>query len=331
MVHNGIIKNSLIILMFFLLSCANEQRSVQEIKKTKDLISIIVPQFNADSAYHYIQTQVQFGPRAPNSIGHKKCADYLINSFKNFGADVILQEDLVKRYDGLNMNMKNIIASYNSDAYKRILLCAHWDTRFMADYDSINTNSPIIGANDGGSGVGVLLEIARQINLHPINIGVDIILFDVEDQGQPSGDVNTIADSWCLGSQYWSKDPHQKNYFANYGILLDMVGAKNAKFTKEGASVYYAEKVVDKVWTVASKNGFSDFFISQKTDPIIDDHLYINDLIHIPTINIVEHDAGSHNKFNKNHHKHSDNMNIIDTRTLYAVGQTVLEVLYLED
>ena len=330
--QTGIIKNSLfIILICFFFSCSNEKKPVKKQNQEQTSKSIIIPNFNADSAYFYIQKQVDFGPRVPNTVGHTKCAQYLVESFKRFGASVEVQEDVVERYDGLDMNMKNIIASYNPDEYRRVLLCAHWDTRFMADFDNTNIDQPIIGANDGGSGVGILLEIARQIHANPINIGVDIILFDVEDQGQPNGDVNLVKDSWCLGSQYWSKQPHEQNYFADYGILLDMVGAKDAKFTKEGASMYYASKVVDKVWNIARNNGFSEFFISQKTDPIIDDHIYINNLIHIPTINIVEHDATTHNKFNKHHHKQSDDMQIIDRKTLNAVGQTVLEVLYTEN
>ena len=165
----GIIKSSLLlILICFLFSCSSEKKLVKIQNKEQVLSSIITPTFNADSAYAYIQKQVDFGPRVPNTVGHKKCAQYLIESFKRFGASVEVQEDIVQRYDGLDMNMKNIIASYNTNEYRRILLCAHWDTRFMADFDKTNINQPIIGANDGGSGVGVLLEIARQINSNPI-------------------------------------------------------------------------------------------------------------------------------------------------------------------
>ena len=332
MAQIGIIKNSLfVIIVCIFFSCSNSTKTTKIENKEQTSTLVSTPIFNSDSAYFFIQKQVDFGPRVPNTVGHEKCADYLVASLKRFGAEVKMQEDIVQRYDGVDMNMKNIIASYNPDAYKRILLCAHWDTRFMADYDNKNINKPIMGANDGGSGVGVLLEIARQINIHPINVGIDIVLFDVEDQGQPNGDINIVKDSWCLGSQYWSRQPHEKNYFADYGILLDMVGAKDATFTKEGASMYYAPQIVDKVWTIARNNGFSEFFTSKNTDVIIDDHLYINDLIHIPTINIVEHDATTHNKFNKHHHKHSDDMQIIDKKTLNAVGQTVLEVLYTEN
>mgnify|MGYP002003178942 FL=1 len=160
---------------------------------------------------------------------------------------------------------------------------------------------------------------------------MDIIFFDVEDQGEPNGTMNPKPHSWCLGSQYWSKNPHVTNYFADYGILLDMVGGKNARFTKEGVSREFASRIIEQVWRIAASNGYANYFVSEKTPPIIDDHLYINNLIHIPTINIVEYDANTHNRFNKHHHKHSDDMNNIDKSTLKAVGQTVIELLYSEN
>ena len=326
----GIIKNSFIIFVAILLySCKNNINTSQSIPKATK-IHMMTPSFNQDSAYAYVKQQVEFGPRVPNSLAHQNCHNYLVNTLKRFGAKVAIQSDIVNRYDGLEMNMKNIIASFNPDNYKRILLCAHWDTRFIADNDTKDIDLPILGANDGGSGVGVLLEIARQISLNPINIGIDIIFFDVEDQGPPNNEINSPPHSWCLGSQYWSRSPHQQNYFAEYGILLDMVGAKDAKFTKEGVSVQFGSRIVNKIWDIASNIGYSNFFVDQKTPPIIDDHLYINNLIHIPTINIVEYDQNTHNRFNENHHKHSDNMDIIDPITLRAVGQTVLEVIYQE-
>ena len=289
-----------------------------------------MPSFNVDSAYSYIEKQVAYGPRVPNTIAHEKCYNYLISSLNRFGANITTQHELVSRYDGVKMGMKNIIASFNPNQSKRILLCAHWDSRFIADNDVKDVDKPILGANDGGSGVGVLLEIARQISFNPIAIGIDIIFFDVEDQGQPSNVINPIPHTWCLGSQYWSRNPHTENYFADFGILLDMVGGKDAKFTKEGVSVQFGSRIVDKVWKIAAKKGFSNYFVSQKTPPIIDDHLYINNLIYIPTINIVEYDQNTHNRFNAHHHKHTDNMSIIDKNTLHVVGQTVLEVIYNE-
>ena len=327
MAQTGIIKNSLVIFSLFLIfACSSDQQNTSLSKKITQ--KTLTPNFNADSAYLYIKNQVDFGPRVPNSLAHDNCHQYLSENLKRFGADVITQEAPIKRYDGLLLNMKNIIASFNKDIAKRILLCAHWDSRFIADNDTQDIDKPILGANDGGSGVGVLLEIARQLSLHPIPIGIDIIFFDIEDQGQPNGENYQIAHSWCLGSQYWSNNPHVEDYFADFGILLDMVAGENAKFTKEGVSRQFASRIVDETWGVAGSIGFANYFVNEKTPPIIDDHLYINNLIHIPTINIVEYDANTHNRFNAHHHKHSDNMEIIDYNTLKAVGQTVLEVLY---
>ena len=158
--------------------------------------------------------------------------------------------------------MKNIIAVFNKNANKRILLCAHWDSRFTADNDTKDIEKPILGANDGGSGVGVLLEIARQLSLSPIPIGVDIIFFDIEDQGQPNGEDYQAAHSWCLGSQYWSNNPHIEDYFADFGILLDMVAGENAKFTKEGVSRQFASRIVDEIWSIAGSIGFANFLDS---------------------------------------------------------------------
>ena len=323
----GIIKISIIIIIG-LFSCTEKNKSVQA--KLDNSLTADVPSFNVDSAFFFIEKQVEFGPRVPNSIAHEQCYNYLINSLNRVGAIVKTQHQIVNRYDGYKMGMKNIIASFNSNQYKRILLCAHWDSRFIADNDVKDVDKPILGANDGGSGVGVLLEIARQISLNNTSIGIDIIFFDVEDQGQPSNVINQKPDTWCLGSQYWAKNPHKENYFADFGILLDMVGGKDAKFTKEGVSVQFGSRIVEKVWELASKNGYSNYFVSKKTPPIIDDHLYINNLIHIPTINIVEYDENTHNRFNAHHHKHTDNISIIDKKTLKAVGQTVLEVIYNE-
>jgi len=215
-----------------------------------------------------------------------------------------------------------------SNAKKRLLLCAHWDTRHVADQGNEDINQPIEGANDGGSGVGVLLEIARQLQLKAPNAGVDIIFFDVEDQGQPDYITPMKRDTYCLGSQFWSKTPHVPGYTAQNGILLDMVGAKDAVFTLEGTSMYFAPEWMRKVWDAAIQLGHSKYFNYNRTDPITDDHLYINQIKGIPTIDIIHYDRNTRSGFGSYWHTHNDNMEVIDKATLQAVGETVLAVTY---
>jgi hypothetical protein len=180
--------------------------------------------------------------------------------------------------------------------------------------------------------VGILLEIARILAsdaLQP-DVGVDIILFDGEDDGEPEyrrqRDHSQIW--WCLGSQHWSMTPHRSGYTAYFGILLDMVGGKGARFYKEGYSVQYAKNVVDKVWKYAHDLGHSDFFPMRRAEAITDDHLFVNENANIPMINIIEYspDYG----FGHYHHTHADNMELIDRKTLQVVGETVLFAIYQE-
>ena len=211
----------LVLLSLCLIACTSEPKTKTRTVPTK---TVEVPVFDEDSAYDFIAKQVAFGPRVPNTTGHIACADYLIETLKSYCDTVIVQEAQLTAFDGNVLNSKNIIASFKPKRAKRIMLCAHWDTRPFADQDGERQAEAIDGANDGGSGVGVLLEIARQFSIKKPDIGVDIILFDSEDYGQPSNsNYPRMEHSYCLGSQYWATHLHKSNYFAKYGILLDMV------------------------------------------------------------------------------------------------------------
>ncbi|MBT7895823.1 MAG: M28 family peptidase [Flavobacteriales bacterium] len=324
------ILNLLLISIILLASCSNNKTTnVSKGENIKTKISI--PNFNSDSSYSFIKKQVDFGPRVISTKAWNECSKYLVDKLNSYNAFVKVQEAPVKTYDGKEHVLRNIIASFSVEKNNRIALFAHWDSRHIADHDSVNTKQPILGANDGGSGVGVLLEIARNLNNQNPNIGVDIILFDAEDYGQPENSQYPIMnDSWCLGSQYWSKNPHIKNYYAKYGILLDMVGGENARFRYEGTSEYYASDILKKVWDMAHKIGYSDYFIFKSSPQIMDDHYYVNTLTGIPTIDIIEFDQSTKTNFNKHWHTHADNMNNVNRKTLKAVGQTVLNVIYTE-
>ncbi len=299
-------------------------------EQSAEIKSVFVPEFNADSAYSYIERQVAFGPRVPNTAAHKACAAWLEASFKRFTPNVVVQRANLRAFDGTMLDSRNIIAVFNPEIQSRVLLCAHWDSRPWADHDPdpANRKKPVPAANDGGSGVGVLLEIARQMSLHNPGLGVDIVLFDSEDYGEPQEMQGTNEDSWGLGSQYWSKNPHVPGYSARYGILLDMVGAKGATFTMEGTSMNFAPDIMRRVWDVAHRLGYEEYFLTKKTGNLIDDHVYVNQNLRIPTIDIIDYDQEREKGFFDYWHTINDDMSHISKETLHAAGHTVLTVVY---
>lgn len=293
--------------------------------------TVNLPAFDIDSAYAFVKKQTDFGPRVPNTQAHDDCATYLLKTMQQYCDVAISQSFNAKTYDGKIMKGQNIIASFLPEKEERILLGAHWDSRHIADYDPNpdNRNTPVDGANDGASGVGVLMEVARQLQIKNPEIGVDIIFFDVEDYGTPNSE-DIPGDWWCLGSQYWSKNKHIANYTAKYGILLDMVGAANATFYHEGFSYHFAPRVVSKVWGVANRLGFGSYFINESANPITDDHYYVNMLGKIQMINIIHQDKKSNTGFYPYWHTANDNIDKIDKNTLGVVGKTILALIYEE-
>lgn len=316
-------------LLLFVSCQSNEQSTSLQKQETQDLIQN--PFYNADSAYVFVANQVAFGPRVPNTDAHKKCGDYMVATLQRFGAEVTEQRVQLKAYNNTILDARNIIGSFNPEQKTRIFLCAHWDSRPYSDNDtdSANYHTPVQGANDGASGVGVLLELARLMQQVPPTIGVDIILFDAEDYGRPSFDKSAdIGDSFCLGSQYWSRNPHKEGYKPKYGILLDMVGGKNPTFLQEYFSMLYAPDVVKMVWKKAHQLGYQDYFISQPGNPVIDDHYYINKIANIPCIDIIHY--SNQTGFVDTWHTIYDTMENIDKTTLGVVGRVVTAVVYSE-
>lgn len=322
-------------LVFVGWSCKNnstEQTTTSEQPAEKP--AVMAPAFNADTAYQFVAKQVAFGPRVPNTSAHKRCADWIVAELKSMGLEVTEQPFTATTYDGKKLNARNIIGSFNPAATKRILLAAHWDARPFADKDDERKTQAIDAANDGGSGVGVLLEIARTISTASQKpaIGIDFIFFDAEDWGTPNdytGNTSHPYSGYCLGSEYWSKNLHKPGYSAYYGILLDMVGAKGATFRQEGGSMQVAPSIVQNVWNTASKLGYSQFFISEDGGALTDDHVPVIQNARIPMIDIIDLKPTA-NTFFDAHHTHDDNLSVIDKTTLKAVGQTVLQVLYQE-
>jgi Predicted aminopeptidases len=323
-----------ILILFLTTSCGIGVKKTQ--KKTEE--TVVVPAFNPDSAYKYVEKQTLYGPRIPNSDAHEACKEYLVSSMKKAGATVTEQSVDLKAFDGKILKSTNIIASYQPEKSSRILLCAHWDSRPWADHDSnkANWHKPIMGANDGASGVGILMEIARVLGQeaskgnHP-NCGIDLLLLDAEDYGEPEFYTGTKSDdSWCLGTQYWAKNPHTPGYKAKFGILLDMVGGLAPNFQWDYYSMEYAPQVLQAVWSKAAELGYGNYFKPERGGAITDDHLFINKLAGIPCIDMIDYAPDSQSGFVPYWHTVGDTMKNIDKSTLKMVGETLMNVIYGE-
>lgn len=321
---------AILLLLFF--SC-EQKKEVNTPPKPK-YAPAFVPEFNADSAYKLVEQQVAFGYRVPETEAHYNCGEFLIAKLTRYGAEVQEQPITVTGWNGQQVSGRNIIGSLFPEQKKRVLLAAHWDTRPYADQDTVRKNEPIPGANDGASGVAVALELIRAIAASPEKprIGIDVILFDLEDGGAPTfADPSEVRKSgYCLGSEAWAANPHQPNYKAYYGILFDMVGGEGAMFTKEGHSMQYAPSVVRKVWEQAEQLGYGQYFSEQLTEPIMDDHVPVNVTRRIPMIDIIQYNPDNDDPFYTHWHRHSDDLPPISRESLKAVGQTVLRTLYHE-
>ncbi len=318
----------LVLLAAVITTSCQQQQSASTTEETSSSQVLVSPNFDADSAFAFVKAQVDFGPRIPSTEAHARCAAYLLASFKKYGADVSEQNSKVSTYDGKTHQLRNIIAKFHPEKTKRVLISAHWDSRPFSDQDSDpnNQNKAFEAANDGASGVGVILEMARLIQQKSPNIGVDFILWDIEDYGK-SNDQSPNETTWCLGSQHWAKNPTFGTNKPIYAINLDMVGGSNAQFTQDAVSRQYAPDIVSKVWKIADEIGYGNYFINMTSGNIIDDHFWMNQA-GVKSIDIIHYSDNS--GFYINWHTQLDNMNNIDRNTLKATGQTVLETIYRE-
>ena len=317
---------SAIFVALMLVSCAKQQAPVER------------PPFSSDSAYAYIQRQMSFGPRVPNSKAHNNCAVWLIQQLRLNGAVVELQRGQMPDYRGEMQQIYNIIAHFSTPeiaARPRILLGAHYDTRPWCDEeeDYADRYYNVPGANDGASGVGVLMEIARQLGQRIADSAlvtpVDIVLFDCEDMGTPHFYTGAEReDTWCLGSQLWATH-YAQNPTVQYrfGIVLDMVGAPDASFPREMYSTNYAANYQEQIWRTAEKFGYGTLFNNQQSYPITDDHYYVNVLAGIPCVDIIHYDIRNATGFASWWHTRQDNMDHISPTTLQAVGEVVMKQL----
>ena len=328
------IQYSILVLLLLCVSCVKQQQS----STTHSQLST----FSADSAYTYIAQQLAFGPRVPGTEAHEACGDWLVSELARHGAQVKSQYGTMTNYAGKPQDIRNIVAILEGNTPHAILLCAHWDCRPWSDEEERYEDrfEPVMGANDGASGVGVILEMVRQLSLRKLRgefvPSVQVVFFDCEDMGTPAHFTGSQRDhTWCLGSQLWAREYKQSNVECQmstvkcqYGVLLDMVGDPSATFPREYFSMQYAGSYVERLWREASKLGYGRYFVQQATYyPITDDHYYVNTIAGIPCLDIIDYKMNTETGFAHWWHTQHDDIQNINKQTLQAVGETVLTTI----
>jgi glutaminyl-peptide cyclotransferase len=301
------------VLIMALSSCSRNEPPTPQ--KPQMQTSIQTPHFDGARAYAYLTAQTDFGPRTPLSDAHAKCLSYLVSELEKSAGSVTRQNFTEKGYNNESLPLTNVFASFNPQAPQRVLLVAHWDSRPRADQDPIEANrsKPILGANDGASGVAVLLELARQMKQMPPAIGVDILLVDGEDYGK-SNDL----DKYFLGAKHFAKTM-PPNYKPLFGILLDMIGDADLRIPMEQNSMTYAPGIVSIVWSAAQELGITQF-AAVPGEQIEDDHLALN-AAGIPTIDLIDFQYPYW-------HTVGDTPDKCSAESLEAVGRVLVHVLY---
>ena len=282
--------------------------------------SYSTPYFDGELAFEYLKKQCEFGPRYPGSEAHKSLKNYFIKFLEPYADEILVHEHKQKHpYNGNDITLYNLLARYNMDSKNRILLLAHWDTRDIADKEEnvVNQDKPILGANDGASGIAILMVLSQILHDSPLkNIGVDLLFVDGEDMGR-HGEI----DNFCLGTKAFAKDiklPHTR-----LAIGLDMVADKDPEFKKEYFSYIQSKKELDEIWLLAQNLGYDEFNDSL-TGAIYDDHRAFYLATGIPSINIIDFDYPFW-------HTLDDTVDKCSANTLSIVGNVVCEYIYRKD
>jgi len=282
---------------------------------------VVTTEFDGEAALRYVGEHVAFGPRVPGTEGHRKTGDWIVAQMKARGATVIEQRWTHTAKDGRRLPLRNILARFSPEATERVLYLTHWDTRPIADneVDPALQLTPIDGANDGGSGVGLFVALADALQKQPSRYGVDLLFVDGEDYGDfgpPLGDV-------LLGSLYFAKRLPDPGYRPLFGVLFDMIGDADLRIAVEDHSAQRAPEVVERVWSKAEAMGRGDVFVRRSAGPITDDHIPLLD-VGLKVINVIDLDYGPGNSF---HHTLQDTMDKLSARSLKIVGDVALALL----
>jgi glutaminyl-peptide cyclotransferase len=285
--------------------------------------------FVGDSALSYARQQVAFGPRVPGTPQAQRAGDWIVRMMRARADTVIEQRWTHTTADGKKLPLRNVLARFRPDAPQRILYLTHWDTRPTADLDPIigNRGDPIPGANDGASGVGLLVALGDALKRTPPNVGVDLLFVDGEDYGR---DFEAPYTDVLLGSQYFALNLPSADYRPIFGVLWDMIGDADLNILQEGNSVRQAPEVVSRVWQKAAELGYEKYFIPRQGLDVTDDHVPLlnKGLRVIDVIDLDYGPLGPDGVANPNyHHTLQDTMDKISAKSLQIVGDVALSLL----
>jgi hypothetical protein len=275
-------------------------------------------EFDGAAAFGYIQTQVAFGPRVPGTPAHEKMGDWLDSLLSQRADTVIVQSWTHVTTGGKRLPLRNFVARFNPAAEKRLLLLAHWDSRPVSDSPiSRDSGHAVMGANDGGSGVALLLGVADVLKRTPPAIGVDLLYADGEDYGDFT---ETPADV-LIGSRYYGAHQVQGPQ-PLYAVLFDLVADKDLQIYQEGNSLVGAPEVVELVWDTAKDLGYAGYFIASPRHTLIDDHLELQKA-GIRAIDVVDFDYPAW-------HTQYDTIDKVSPSSLQVVGDVAVALVRRE-
>jgi Zn-dependent M28 family amino/carboxypeptidase len=272
--------------------------------------------FNGETALGYVRTQLAFGPRIPGTEGHVKTGDWITQMMRERADTVIEQRWTHTTASGDSLPMRNVFARFRPDAAERILYVTHWDTRPVSDMaDADRRSMPVPGANDGASGVALLIALGDLLRQAPPSVGVDFLFTDGEDYGSfgpPEVDV-------LIGSKYFAENLPSPGYRPLFGILWDMIGDRDLQIGKEGHSVDKAPDVVERVWRTAADLGYSQYFNPGSWGPITDDHLPLLEK-GMPIIDVIDIAYAAH-------HTPDDTIDKVSAESLKIIGDVAWALL----
>ncbi|MFN2397598.1 MAG: M28 family peptidase [Gemmatimonadaceae bacterium] len=273
-------------------------------------------QFSGEVALTYVKTQLDFGPRIPGSIGHRRTGEWIVEQMRLRADTVIVQQWTHVTQSGDSLPMRNILARFKPQERERVLYITHWDTRPVSDesLDPSQRRLPVPGANDGASGVALFIALGDVLKKTAPSVGLDLLFVDGEDYGNFSTRTDVL-----IGSRYFAANLPSPDYRPLFGVVWDMIGDDSLQILQEGHSMQRAPEVVARVWQVAADLGYSRYFLARGGQTVLDDHVPLLDA-GLRVIDVIDYDY-------PHHHTPRDTFDKVSARSLQVIGDVALTLV----